>query len=239
MKNSNSKEKVAELAGSSNRKQKPTHKQKKVIDSQIQEILKTKDLLETMCSNYDEYIKEENLDIFPIDNPFNANRLNELLQAHVNKLTLGNIGGGCDSIEGYEFKVIKYPGVNYRTNRLNAGSLYFNGPTKFDSWREQCEFLRDEYLSKIKGIDTAIRLPNGKYLHFVSRMDQYTINFLLEKGKLKYKALEERAEDPRMRLMITTTELLQHHNFKLLKNSPSSIYALAKEYLGETYYHVM
>jgi hypothetical protein len=228
---------ITKLAGSSNiKKQQPTKQQQKEINRRSLDILNKKTSLEYATAGLDKFILDNNLDLFPIDNPFNANRLNEFMQSFINKLTMGNVGGGCDTLEGHELKVIKYPGLNKKTLYLNSGMLYFNGPSKFESWKEQCEYLRDDYIPKMIGIDTAIRCPTGDYLNFYSKINQKTTKILLDRSEKKYWELAKHDADPRMKMTIRTNDLLDINNFKLIPNSNKT---LAKEFIGNTYPYVI
>ena len=194
--------------------------------------MKLKFHLDAACAEYDDYITERGLPISKIGNPFNYNRLNEDEQADVWGLTLGKVGGGNDSIEGYEFKTAEYNGVNKRTNLLNSHAIYFNGKPIFKTLEESMDYMKT-YLGNIKGLKIAIRVPDGRYIHFESKMDKATKGILLEFANKKFEKLKnKRLKDPRMNMGITTAQLLKNKNLKLLKGTDE---AFARKYLGNTF----
>jgi hypothetical protein len=195
------------------------------------QIIEEKHQLENTCSQRDQYVKDQKIDVYPLGNIFSNNRLNEFEQAMIWDLTLGNVGGGPDSEENIEFKTAEYQGVNKNTHLLNSHTVYFNGMAYIKNWKEQKQFMED-YLSDMKGLNISIRLPIGSYLHFESKGNKATRDILIHHGTIKWQALQKGLKDPRMRTIITTSELIDINNFKLSKTTDKT---LAKYWLENTF----
>lgn len=209
----------------------PNQQQQLWLNNQLEKILEQKYRIDETCARYDGYIKDNDLAVHLIKNPFNANRLVEMEQAAAWGLTLSGSGGGKDTEEGYELKAGLYKGLRKVDNELNGVRYYFNGISHRKTWKTQAKWT-EEYLYGYAGLKLAIICPNGHLLHFSSEITDETVTILLDQAKRTYYSLNENTKDPRMDTSITTTELIGIENF-ILKPGTGDDFAMT--YLGDTY----
>jgi len=224
------------LAGYNGEKREPSRRERVWLNKQLNKIIfSDKWKTDTDCAIYDNYIVEKNLNLNQIKNPYCSNRLVELEQSLFAGLHIGGVGGGPDTVENVELKAADYAGLNKLTGKLNCIQFSFNGIGKYKTMKEQLDHAKI-YFSYIEGLALAIRCPNGHSIHFLSEMNKATKNILIENTKKKYESLTPNSKDPRMRVLITSNELLEMDNFKLIKGQDLDF---VKKYLGNSYADVI
>jgi hypothetical protein len=220
------------LAGYNGDKREPSRRERVWLNKQLNKIIfSDKWKTDTDCAIYDNYIIEKNLNLNQIKNPYGSNRLCEVEAALFAKLHFGGVGGGPDTVENVELKAADYAGLNKITKKLNCIQFYFNGIGKYKTLKEQMEHAKI-YFSYIEGLAFAIRCPNGHSIHFLGEMNKQTKNILMESASKRYLALTPTSKDPRMRVVITSNDLLEISNFKLIKGQDIEF---VKKYLGNSY----